>query len=162
MLKSSSTKEGVILKGIRSVTKKIKSTVFQQSNGFTLIEMMINLSILVMILSLLPLIYIHLFQLSGKSVDHFDVNHAMFLRDLYEELEHADYIEIKQQQLWIYKGKDVIQYLYHNNRIVRKLNGTGYVIMLEGVNHATFREEKSSVYLSIERYRKRLVTFKII
>lgn len=146
----------------RSVIKKIKYTALRKSNGFTMIEMMINLSIIIMIMSLLPLIYMNIYQLSGKSTDHFDVNNAMFQRDLYEELNNADYVEIVNNQLWIFTGDDIIQYLYHKHRIIRKLNQEGYIIMLEGVKNAYFEIRDNAVYLSIERFNKHTVTYQII
>lgn len=127
-----------------------------------MIEMMINLSIIIMIMSLLPLIYVNIYHLSGKSTDHFDVNNAMFQRDLYEELENADFVDIVNNQLWIYKGKDTIQYQYHKQRIIRKLNQEGYIIMLEGVKNAYFEKRDNAVYLSIERFNKHSVTYQII
>lgn len=155
-------KEVVSLKVTRSVIKKIKYTALRKSNGFTMIEMMINLSIIIMIMSLLPLIYMNIYQLSGKSTDHFDVNNAMFQRDLYEELNNADYVEIVNNQLWIFTGDDIIQYLYHKHRIIRKLNQEGYIIMLEGVKNAYFEIRDNAVYLSIERFNKHTVTYQII
>ncbi|MCG7420062.1 competence type IV pilus minor pilin ComGF [Macrococcus epidermidis] len=146
----------------RSVIRKIKYTALRKSNGFTMIEMMINLSIIIMIMSLLPLIYMNIYQLSGKSTDHFDVNNAMFQRDLYDELNNADYVEIVNNQLWIYTGDDIIQYLYHKHRIIRKLNQEGYIIMLEGVKNAYFEIHDNAVYLSIERFNKHTVTYQII
>lgn len=146
----------------RSVIKKIKYTALRKSNGFTMIEMMINLSIIIMIMSLLPLIYMNIYQLSGKSTDHFDINNAMFQRDLYEELNNADYVEIVNNQLWIFTGDDIIQYLYHKHRIIRKLNQEGYIIMLEGVKNAYFEIRDNAVYLSIERFNKHTVTYQII
>ncbi|WP_240837194.1 ComGF family competence protein [Macrococcus sp. PK] len=104
----------------------------------------------------------NIYQLSGKSTDHFDVNNAMFQRDLYDELNNADYVEIVNNQLWIYTGDDIIQYLYHKHRIIRKLNQEGYIIMLEGVKNAYFKIHDNAVYLSIERFNKHTVTYQII
>nr|WP_165983489.1 competence type IV pilus minor pilin ComGF [Macrococcus goetzii] len=146
----------------RSVIRKIKYTALRKSNGFTMIEMMVNLSIIIMIMSLLPLIYMNIYQLSGKSTDHFDVNNAMFQRDLYEELSNADYVEIVNNQLWIYTEDDIIQYLYHKQRIIRKLNQEGYIIMLEGVKNAYFEIRDNAVFLSIERFNKHTITYQII
>lgn len=147
---------------IKYVMKQIKSIVFVQSKAFTLIEMMINLSIVIIIMSLLPLIYVNIFQLSGKSTDHFDVNNAMFQRELYEELTDANYVDIIENQLYIHHGNDVIRYYFHNQRIVRQLNGKGYIIMLEGVKNAIFKEGAQGVSLTIERHHKKNVTYKII
>lgn len=147
---------------ISCVMNWTKYTVCRRNEGFTLIEMMINLSIITLIMSLLPLIYIHIFQFSGKSTDHFDVNHAMFQKELNEELKTADYVEVLNQQLYIHKDKNVITYLFHNQRLVRKLNGQGYIIMLEGVKNAKFEEQNNTVYLSIERYKKATLTYQIV
>lgn len=155
-------KEVVSLKVTRFVIRKIKFTALRRSDGFTMIEMMINLSIIIMIMSMLPLIYLNIYQLSGKSTDHFEVNNAMFQRDLYEELNNADYVEIVNNQLWIYTGDDIIQYLYHNQRIIRKLNQEGYIIMLEGVKNAHFKMGDNAVFLSIERFNKHTITYQII
>lgn len=111
---------------------------------------------------MLPLIYLNIYQLSGKSTDHFEVNNAMFQRDLYEELNNADFVEIVNNQLWIYTGDDIIQYLYHNQRIIRKLNQEGYIIMLEGVKNAHFKMGDNAVFLSIERFNKHTITYQII
>ncbi|WP_414049758.1 competence type IV pilus minor pilin ComGF [Macrococcus animalis] len=140
----------------------MKHIVFKQSKGFTMIEMLINLSIIVMIMSLLPLIYMNIIQLSGKSTDHFDVNNAMFQRDLYDELDMADYVEIKNGHLFIHAGENIILYYYHNQRIVRKLNDRGYIIMLEGVKNAIFEERDNGIYLKIERDKNKTYTYQVI
>ncbi|WP_414055030.1 competence type IV pilus minor pilin ComGF [Macrococcus equi] len=142
--------------------KKLRSTVSAQSKGFTMVEMLISLSIIVMIMSLLPLIYIHIFQLSGKSTDHFDVNNAMFQKDLYDELAKADYVKVINHQLFIYQDTNVILYQYHNQRIIRKLNNSGYIIMLEGVSDGRFEEKNNGIYLTIKREKHKDVVYQVI
>lgn len=133
-----------------------------KNKGFTMIEMMLSLSIILMILSLIPLIFTHINQLSGKSTDHFDINNALFQRDLYEELQAADYVSVDEAKLNIYSGENTIEYGFHKNRIVRKLNQSGYIIMLEGVEDAKFIETDQAVYLQIYRKNKQTMEYRII
>ncbi|MCE4956106.1 competence type IV pilus minor pilin ComGF [Macrococcoides caseolyticum] len=147
---------------ITFVIKPILYIVLKRNNGFTMIEMMLSLTIITMIMSILPLIYIQLNQFSGKSTDHFDVNNALFQRDLTIELKSAEYVEIHNGEMHIFKGDDIIQILYHNQRIIRKINNSGYIIMLEGVNNARFEENNHGVFLTIERLHKGKVVYQII
>ena len=137
---------------IPSVYKRIivpVSKLMKIKSGFTIVESLISLSILMIIASLFPLIFYQIQNISGKAVNHQDINIQLFLRDIQEEIKN-DTIEIKHNKLFLTKSN--LSYEFHNNRIVRKKNGTGYVIMLENVNDASFysKNDKTWIFLKVK------------
>lgn len=122
--------------------------------AFTFIEMMINLSIVLVILSIIPLIYMQLSQLNGKSVNHFDINCAMFLRELSTELKTSRIVELNGDQLILTKNENQLSYAFHQGRIVRKVNNEGYVIMLEGIKEGVFTIEDKHLYITVQSIYK--------
>lgn len=122
--------------------------------AFTLIEMMINFSIVLVILTIIPMIYMQLSQLNGKSTSHFDINSAMFLRELSTELKTSEKVELSGDQLVLTGNGDHLSYMFHQGRIVRKVNGEGYVIMLEGIKEGAFSIEDKHLYITLQSIYK--------
>lgn len=151
---SSYVKEIISVMKLRSVFKIRTRYALKNYSAFTLIEMMINLSIVLVILFIIPMIYMQLSQLNGKSVNHFDINCAMFLRELSTELKTSGTVEINGDQLILTKNENQLSYTFHKGRIVRKVNNEGYVIMLEGIKEGVFTIEDKHLYVTIQSIYK--------
>lgn len=142
--KSFKVEQTTVYKNIRIYVSKLRD-----KQGFTLVESLISLSIIMIIASLFPMILTQVQNISGKAVNHQDINIQLFLRDIQEEIK-GDTIDIQNGKLRLMKSS--ISYEFHNNRIVRKKNGSGYIIMLENIEDAQFyfKEDMTWIYLKVK------------
>jgi len=96
------------------------------------------------------MILIQIHQFNGRSTDHHDINTALFLREIATELKNAKDITVIDDKLQIALRTDLITYEYVHNRIVRKVNGEGYIIMLEDIKKGVFFIEDEHLYISLQ------------
>lgn len=125
------------MKHIQSVLKHLKYAI-RSNKAFTLLEMLINMAVVMIVISIIPMILIQIYQFNGRSTDHHDINTALFLREIATELKNAKDVTVRDGKLRIALRADLITYECVHDRIVRKVNGEGYIIMLEGIKEGVF------------------------
>ncbi|WP_165980653.1 ComGF family competence protein [Macrococcus carouselicus] len=142
-----------------------RSIVSRKNEGFTLIEMLLNLAIMVMIVSLFPLIIINISQFKAISSESYDINKEMCLRDIIAEIQDKK-LSVSGTELI---ARDLTMgrkygYSFHQSRVIRKVDGTGYIILLEHVKSAKFFEDNQHYYLELEwmdKWRAKHETFQL-
>ncbi|GGB04890.1 hypothetical protein ERX37_02190 [Macrococcus hajekii] len=121
------------------------------NEGFTLIEMLLNLAIAVTLISIFPLIISNIANFKAISSDNNDINVELCLRDILSET--------RQMSLAIEGGSLIgtdnsthktYSYSFHQLRLVRKVDGSGYIILLEQVKNARFFKENNHFYIQLE------------
>lgn len=137
------------MKHIQSVLKHLKYAI-RSNKAFTLLEMLVNMAVVMIIISIIPMILIEIYQFNGRSTDHHDINTALFLREIATELKNAKDITVIDDKLQIALRTDLITYEYVHNRIVRKVNGEGYIIMLEDIKKGVFFIDDEHLYISLQ------------
>lgn len=58
--------------------------------------------------------------------------------------------------------KKIYSYTFHSNRIVRRLNDSGYTILMENVKTAQFKKIEKHYYLEIEWQGHRRMRHEIV
>ncbi|WP_165981013.1 competence type IV pilus minor pilin ComGF [Macrococcus lamae] len=126
-------------------------SVFKKDEGFTLLEMLLNFSIAIIIMSLFPLIIQNIMMFKSVSSDNYDINFELCLRDILSEIKNKEVTAVNGELLAkdLTTGK-IYSYNYHLGRIIRKVDRAGYVILLEQVKQAEFYEQNQSVFLRIK------------
>ncbi len=139
------------------------TTVLRRDNGFTLIEMLLNFSIAVVILTLFPLIIQNIMVFKSVSSDNYDINYELCLRDILSEIKGKE-LSVLNGQLLAKDSKSgkTYSYLYNQSRIVRKVDGSGYVILQEKVRQAVFTKNINGIFLDITWQDSRRVRHEIV
>lgn len=137
------------MKQIQSVLKHLRYAI-RSNKAFTLLEMLINMAVVMIVISIIPMILIQIYQFNGRSTDHHDINTALFLREIATELKNAKDVTVRDGKLRIALRADLITYECVHDRIVRKVNEEGYIIMLEGIKEGVFFIEDEHLYISLQ------------
>jgi len=132
-----------------------KTSVSATDEGFTLIEMLLNLAVAVMLISLFPLIINNISIFKAWAHDNYDMNVELCLRDLIAETKNM-HLEVVNKEL-IAKEEDTnrtYNYSFDGLRIIRKAENSGYVILMERVKTARFNEQNGLIYLELTYQNK--------
>ncbi|MBP3952342.1 competence type IV pilus minor pilin ComGF [Bacillus suaedae] len=131
--------------------------------AFTLIELLIVLSILLLILSILPpMIQTVATGLQTGSTSPREL--TVFFSHLSDEVRESSFIDLRPGKLILHKadGDRITIELYSSTKIRRTVNGAGHVLMLEGVK--TFYCDNEDILIQCEvimqdglTYRKSLI-----
>lgn len=122
--------------------------VLKKNNGFTVLEMMLSMLILIVIGTLFPLIIMHLNHYKATASSSNDINFELAMQELIIELKTLDQI-IVTNQLYGTKNSKTYSYKYSNGRLVRQIDFEGYTILLEQVSSASFFEIDDQIYIRI-------------
>lgn len=119
----------------------------KQNDGFTYIELLLSLFILVMILFITGptlKIFSHI-ELKEKS---FDID--VFLEDIFEtELEKEDFI-VDTNRLSFKTKNGVITYRLSNNRIVKSIDDKGFIPLMYNVSEFSIKDKSTYILLTIK------------
>ncbi|TDL97882.1 hypothetical protein ERX27_06380 [Macrococcus brunensis] len=126
-----------------------KTTASAKDEGFTLLEMLLNLAIAVMLISLFPLIITNISIFKASAQDNYDINVELCLRDLIAETKDMRLVVVNKELLAKEDTYRTYNYSFDGLRIIRKAENSGYVILMERVKSARFYEQNGSFYLEM-------------
>jgi competence protein ComGF len=119
----------------------------KEQEGFTLIEMLICLSIFFIIFLITPRLQPFLFSMHEyKGISLFEWN--VFLKQTEIEFREAVSIQETGEKLrFRSRTNELITYQLNGTRLIRKVNQSGYEILLQNVRSVTFQlsENKLSI-----------------
>ncbi|MET1247682.1 competence type IV pilus minor pilin ComGF [Sporolactobacillus sp. STCC-11] len=120
-------------------------------NGFTLLSMMLALSTLLVIISLIVSITQFMTHRFQPRLDTQKETQIFFTQTATEiHLSHSVSSSSDQQTLTLKKGTDFVSYSFESpGRIVRKVNGDGYEIVLQQVKKVTFQTNGEFVSIRV-------------
>ena len=117
-------------------------------SGFTYIEALASLSAAAVIMSLMPAIFTF-FQNVNQEPAVFDTD--FFVLDITEVFQESEEIEVAGSKLAItFKGdKTEISYRKAGDRIIRSVDGSGFVTVMFGVDRFDIEESPERIELTI-------------
>jgi competence protein ComGF len=123
----------------------------KDQSGFTLLSMMLALSILLVIISLAVSITQFMTQRFQPRLDTQKETHIFFAQTSTElHLAHSISSSSDQRTLTLKKGSNLISYsLVSPGRIIRKVNGDGYEIVLQQVKDVSFQTNGEIVSIRV-------------
>lgn len=148
------------------ITRSVPNiTVSTNDEGFTLLEMLLNLAIAIMLMSLFPLIITNISVFKATAQDNFDINLELCLRDLIADTKDMRLEVVNKELIAHEKGTNrTYSYAVDGSRIIRKTDQSGYVILMERIKSARFYQQDSSIYLEMtyqDRWRVKHEIFQI-
>lgn len=121
---------------------------FKNNNGFTMIEMILSLSVLLIILSLIPLLIKSIYQLKENAFNHTQYEIIMFRNDLSTEVKdkHIN-INNHHNRIEFTNNHERIEYKLLNSKIYKSINGKGVITLLNNV--VFFEIERKNLFTVI-------------
>ncbi|MEK3890747.1 competence type IV pilus minor pilin ComGF [Bacillus sp. FSL K6-3431] len=125
--------------------------VLNNDSGFTLLESILSMLILMTIMTILPLIF-YAFSAIDRSVnveDDFEWN--LFLIQFRNEVKNADRLIIYSNRVFIDKPEQQsIYYEQYGTSIRRRVNNFGHEIVLQELKKAKFEKDEGALLLQVE------------
>jgi competence protein ComGF len=143
--------------------KRKRGLLLVQTKGFTLLEALLTLSIVLIIVSLLPL-FIQVFQhdIQKKGGLHM-FEWEIFVQQAQMELREANKVEVHNNRL-LFTGKEGESILYEkkNGKLRRRVDGYGHETLLQHIRTITFSAIERGIIIkavdTTDHVYKRVIT----
>ncbi|WP_261129429.1 competence type IV pilus minor pilin ComGF [Bacillus sp. Marseille-Q3570] len=123
--------------------------VVKHEGGYTLLEMIISLSIFLTLAALTPLMFSAIFSTSGQPLHHQEI--SLFFEQADKELQGSISAEKRWNRLNLMQPDgNEISYEKNGDRIVRKVNGAGFEIILQDIQSFRTENDPYSVELIVQ------------
>ncbi|MBO3062441.1 MULTISPECIES: competence type IV pilus minor pilin ComGF [Mammaliicoccus] len=119
----------------------MKKFVLKNNKGFTMIEMLLSLSFLLIILALIPILIKSIYTLKDNAIDHTNYELIMFRKDLSEEIEDCKVIiDYSNTRIKCIRNKNSTEYTLLNSKIFKSINGKGNITLLNNVERLNIQQ----------------------
>ncbi|MBW0764102.1 competence type IV pilus minor pilin ComGF [Mammaliicoccus fleurettii] len=119
----------------------MKKFVLKNNKGFTMIEMLLSLSFLLIILALIPILIKSIYTLKDKAIDHTNYELIMFRKDLSEEIKDCKVIiDYSNTRIKCIRNKNSTEYTLLNSKIFKSINGKGNITLLNNVERLNIQQ----------------------
>lgn len=119
----------------------MKKFVLKNNKGFTMIEMLLSLSFLLIILALIPILIKSIYTLKDNAIDHTNYELIMFRKDLSEEIKDCKVIiDYSNTRIKCIRNKNSTEYTLLNSKIFKSINGKGNITLLNNVESLNIQQ----------------------
>jgi competence protein ComGF len=137
----------------------------KQNSGFTLVEMLITLSGLLIIVSFMPML-LNIQWIKEHQSERFNrLEWQVFARQITSEVREAREVEIKQSAIYLYKfNGEKVSFEKYGNLIRRRVNGQGHEILLQSISAVQYKMEHDGIRVKVrteqgKEYETFIMTF---
>ncbi|CEA00057.1 hypothetical protein BN1048_00792 [Jeotgalicoccus saudimassiliensis] len=117
------------------------------ADGFSYMEILLSLMTASLIMAVMPNILV-MFQSLTPVSDYYDTD--IFTLDIIDTYNAAEEIEISGQTISFNTGKDEVSYRYSNGRIIKSVNGDGFVTLMFNIESFTLTETDKTITLELK------------
>ncbi|KMY50785.1 competence type IV pilus minor pilin ComGF [Peribacillus loiseleuriae] len=129
----------------------MKRFVTQLNNrGFTLIEMLLSLSIFILIAGMIVQLYVVVGKELHQDKSLNQMEWEIFLQQVKEELWLSSSQTILNDNIYMVVGEDIVSIEKYNQILRRRVNRTGHQIMLQNVSSFHCRLEGYKIVISVK------------
>ncbi|WP_239749171.1 competence type IV pilus minor pilin ComGF [Mammaliicoccus sp. H-M34] len=119
----------------------MKKFVLKNNKGFTMIEMLLSLSFLLIILALIPILIKSIYTLKDNAIDHTNYELIMFRKDLSEEIKDCKVIiDYSNTRIKCIRNRNSTEYTLLNSKIFKSINGKGNITLLNNVESLNIQQ----------------------
>ncbi|WP_197076552.1 competence type IV pilus minor pilin ComGF [Domibacillus indicus] len=137
----------------RHVWKREKKRgVFSNNKGFTMLEMLIALTVFTTCAFSVPLLYDSASRIIKDSKAEKMMEWELFIIQLRNDMQSSQNWQLSGPQIQYSAAgpnDSVVSISRYNDKIRRQINGKGHEVMLQDVKSASFSMEGGNVYLSV-------------
>jgi competence protein ComGF len=126
--------------------------IYLNKKGFTMIEVILVLCILTVIASLLPLVIRSISPPKETSVNPHEL--ALFFQQIGAEIRGAKSAQVQSNNLYLLlPSGSLISYEQAGNKIIRKVDGEGYELVLQNVSvfESLLKMNRIAIYVSDQK-----------
>ncbi|WP_323705719.1 competence type IV pilus minor pilin ComGF [Mammaliicoccus sciuri] len=121
----------------------MKKYVLKNNKGFTMIEMLLSLSFLLIILALVPLLIKSLYLFKDNAMDHTHFELMMFRKELSDEIKESTLkLDSANNRIKFVNEIRSIEFTLLNEKIIKSINGRGNITLVNNVK--AFQVDKIS------------------
>ncbi|OFV62380.1 competence type IV pilus minor pilin ComGF [Mammaliicoccus sciuri] len=121
----------------------MKKYVLKNNKGFTMIEMLLSLSFLLIILALVPLLIKSLYLFKDNAMDYTHFELMMFRKELSDEIKESTIkLDSANNRIKFVNEIRSIEFTLLNEKIIKSINGRGNITLVNNVK--AFQVDKIS------------------
>ncbi|UXU85117.1 prepilin-type N-terminal cleavage/methylation domain-containing protein [Mammaliicoccus sciuri] len=121
----------------------MKKYVLKNNKGFTMIEMLLSLSFLLIILASIPLLIKSLYLFKDNAMDHTHFELMMFRKELSDEIKESTIrLDNAHNRIKFINDTRSTEFTLLNEKIIKSINGRGNITLINNVK--AFQVDKIS------------------
>jgi competence protein ComGF len=128
----------------------------KKEDGYTLLEMLISLTLFFMIMSFVPVIIKMTQDYQKTAVSLSTQEWDLFLQQLTFELREGEQVKTGYQKVSFMNSYDqTITYEKYGKNIRRRVNGTGHEILLQNIANVEFTRVPKGLFIQVQDLEQR-------
>lgn len=130
---------------------KPSKIILTKSNGFTFLESLFHLIVLIMFSHFFGFAYLWFHDIDSK-LDSNELTWELFVYELQQYIDKSDEIEVTSKTLYLYDKKlnATTQISRYGNMIRKQVDNLGHVPLFIGVKQVSFAKNEHNVTISVE------------
>jgi competence protein ComGF len=125
--------------------------IFRKNDGFTLLEVLVSFSLILILTAFFPLLLKNLSLLTEKGNGIHPLELEVFIQQATREVRTAKRVSVEGNVMVIINQADQrVTYEYFQKNIRRRVNGTGHEILLHGVESISFEEVRNGAVFRVK------------
>ncbi|WP_052404776.1 competence type IV pilus minor pilin ComGF [Bacillus rubiinfantis] len=133
----------------KQFTQKLRSAVNSNEKGFTLLEVMLALSIFMIIIFFITPILQIILDPRGNQMKLQEMEWEVFSNQFKKEIRQSSQVQVKSGKLYLIKGNETVNYEKYDTNLRRRVNDSGHEIVLQNVSVYSFSLLNNAVKLTV-------------
>lgn len=129
---------------------KKKFAVYQNNNGFTLIETLFAFSLFILLIFFISPIFQHVLNNEDVKGRLQEMEWDVFCSQIKKEIHMSEHAEVMGGRLFLTKDNQTISYEKYYDLIRRRVNNSGHEVLLQNVSEVTFTLVNNAVRIFVK------------
>lgn len=126
-------------------------SIFHKNEGFTLLEVLVSFSIILILTAFFPLLLKSLSSLTEKGEGIHPLELEVFIQQATKEVRNAKSVSVEGNVMVIINQADQrVTYEFYQKNIRRRVNGTGHELLLHGVESISYEEVRNGAIVNVK------------
>ena len=137
-------------------------SIFHKNDGFTLLEVLVSFSIILILTAFFPLLLKSLSLLTEKGDGIHPLELEVFIQQATREVRNAKKVSVEGNAMVIINQNDQrVTYEFYQKNVRRRVNGTGHELLLHGVESISFKEVRNGAIVNVKGKDEIIHEFKL-
>ncbi|MGD6774598.1 competence type IV pilus minor pilin ComGF [Sutcliffiella horikoshii] len=125
-------------------------SIFRKHDGFTLLEVLVSFSVILILTAFFPLLLKNLSLLTEKGDGIHPLELEVFIQQATREVRNAKRVSVESNAMVIInQDNQRVTYEFYQKNVRRRVNGTGHELLLHGVESITFKEVNNGAIVNV-------------
>lgn len=126
-------------------------SIFRKNGGFTLLEVLVSFSIILILTAFFPLLLKSLSSLTEKGGGIHPLELEVFIQQATREVRNAKRVSVEGNVMVIINQADQrVTYEFFHKNVRRRVDGTGHELLLHGVESISFEEVRNGAIVNVK------------